>query len=282
MFDVIIIGGGPAGVTAALYLKRLKKNILILTNDQSTLNKAHIIDNYYGMPNIEGSSLYDHGINQALELGISVLKEEVLEIEKNDNFIVTTVLEKYEGRSVIIATGASRTKSTIKNLSSYDGKGVSYCATCDGFFYKDKKVAVIGNGEYALLEAKHLLNVTNDVTIYTNGLIPTFDSDIPVVTDSILEIKKDDNFSLIGNNEYKADGIFIALGVASASSFAKKLGLAVTGNYLDVNEKFETYIPGLYAIGDCIGGFLQIGKAIYEGSLVSLEINKYLKGVSND
>lgn len=282
MFDVIIIGGGPAGVTAALYLKRLKKNILILTNDQSTLLKAHIIDNYYGMPNIDGKALYDHGIRQALELGISVLKEEVLEIEKNDNFIITTVLGKYEGKSVIIATGASRTRSSIKNLDDFEGRGVSYCATCDGFFYKDKKVAVIGNGEYALLEARHLFNVTKDVTIYTNGLKPTFEFDIPVVTDVISSISKEESFSLMGNNEYKADGIFVALGVASASSFAKKLGLLMNGNYLEVNENFETYIPGLYAIGDCIGGFLQIGKAVYEGSLVSTHINKYLKGVNND
>lgn len=282
MFDTIIIGGGPAGVTAALYLVRLKKNILIITNDQSSLNKAEVIDNYYGLHNISGLDLYLAGLNQAKAMNINIIKEEVLDIEKEGNFTVSTVNNKYQAKTVIMATGVSRNKPGIKNLDLYDGKGVSYCATCDGFFFRNKKIAVIGSGAYALHEANHLLNISDDVTIYTNGEEPKFETNINVVKDKILEIEKDNNFKLVGLNKYEADGIFIALGVASAGSFAKKLGLAMNGSYLEVDSNFKTYIEGLYAIGDCIGGFLQISKAIYEGSLVSIEVNKYLRGINND
>lgn len=280
MIDVIIIGAGPAGVTAALYLKRLKKEVVIFTTNNSTLKKAHTIDNYYGLSNIPGNELYELGIKQAVELGIKVVNAEVLEINKEADFSVVTTDLIYTSKVVIIATGVSRVNSSIKNLSAFDGNGVSYCATCDGFFFKDKKVAVIGSGDYALLEATHLLNVTDNVTIFTDGNDVSDNikaSGIKTITDKISEIKKEDKLILIGDTDYQVDGVFVALGVAGSSSFAKKLGLAMNGNYLLVNESYETYIEGLYAIGDCIGGFLQISKVVNDGAQVSLHINKFLK-----
>lgn len=280
MIDVIIIGGGPAGISAALYLKRQKKEVVVFTTHNSTLKKAHKIDNYYGVSNISGDELYEIGINQAIEIGVKIINSEVLEINKEKDFSITTTSGIYNSKVVIIATGVSRLGSNIKGLDSLDGRGVSYCATCDGFFFKDKEVALIGSGDYALLEAKHLLQVTPKVTIFTNGELVSekiIESGIKTNTTKINEIKKENQLILIGDKEYQADGIFVALGVAGSGAFAKKLGLATNGNYLLVNERFETFIPGLYAIGDCIGGFLQISKAVNDGALVSLHINKYLK-----
>lgn len=278
MTDVIIIGAGPAGISAALYLKRIKKSVKIFTTNNSTLKKAHIIDNYYGTPNISGDELYNLGIKQALELGAEVVDTEVIDIVSNEFFEVITKDGKYSSKTVIIATGSSRLNSKIKNLDSYEGMGVSYCATCDGFFFRNKKLAVIGSGEFALYEAKHLLNVTSDVTILTNGVIPDdviINSGISYDTKVITEVTKDEKFNINGG---LYDGVFVALGVAGAANFAKKLGLEMDGNYLKVNN-FETNIKGLYAIGDCIGGLLQISKAVNDGALVSIEINKYLRSL---
>ena len=149
MYDVIIVGAGPAGVSAGLYAKRANLNVLILYHGESNLEKAMEIDNYYGFANgVDGATLYKNGISQAKNLGIDVRDEEVLNIEKIDNFIVQSVNGKYESKAVIIATGNKKLRPNIKGILDFEGKGISYCAICDGFFYRNKDVVVIGNGEF--------------------------------------------------------------------------------------------------------------------------------------
>ena len=172
MIDLIIIGAGPAGISASLYVKRSNYNVLVLYNGESSLEKAEKIDNYYGFENgISGSDLYNTGIKQAENIGVKVKKEEVLHIEQSSNgFEVTTTENKYESKALIIATGNKKIRPNIKGIQEFEGKGVSYCAICDGFFYRNKNVVVIGNGKFAINEANILKNIAQNVTILTNGL----------------------------------------------------------------------------------------------------------------
>lgn len=283
MTDTIIIGSGPAGISAGLYLKRANADVLIFTNNNSALKKAHLIENYYGFDSISGSELYDKGIEQSKRMGIDILEEEVLEIKKEEYFEIVTNKQAYKSKSLILATGISRTNSGIKGISNYEGKGLSYCATCDGFFYKNKNIAVIGNGDYAIKEISHLLNITKNITILTNGE-DTNDKikelNLKVINYPIGELNGKDKLEMISfkNGEtLKVDGVFVAIGVAGAIDFAKTLGIATEKNFLIVNDNLETNIEGLFAIGDCIGGLLQISKAISDGAKVSKEIIKFIK-----
>lgn len=283
MFDTIIIGSGPAGVSAAVYLKRANINCLVLTTNNSTLQKVGIIENYYGLTRIDGNKLYNDGLRQLEELNIDVHYEEVLNITKEANFIVTTDKQVYKSKTVIIATGVSRNKNSIKGIKELEGKGVSYCATCDGFFFRNKKIAVLGNGEYALHEIKYLLNLSNNITVLTNGenINPKIKNlQLKYIESKVNKLNEDNILkSIIFDNNYEEEfeGLFVALGVAGSGSFAKTLGIKQERNFLAVNNKFETNIEGLYAIGDCIGGLLQVSKAISDGAQVSVEIIKYIK-----
>ena len=294
-YDVIIIGAGPSGISASLYTVRANKKTLVLYEDKAGLEKANKIENYYGFENgINGEELYNIGIKQAKNLGADVKKEEVIKIEinndmysNNDNvnenkdstskyrFIVTTSNGLYKAKVVILATGNKKNKPKIKGIEKFDGKGVSYCAICDGFFYKNKDVAVIGSGDYAISETNDLINVVKDVTILTNGeKAPDFRADnVKIETRGIKEIKGDtkvDEVVLDDGTNLKIDGIFVAQGVAGSSDFAKKLGALTNKDNIVVNENMETNVDGLFACGDCTGGLLQVAKAVHEGAVAGL------------
>lgn len=278
MYDVIIIGSGPAGISAGIYLKRAKKNILIISNGKSALDKANKIENYYGIESISGKELYEIGIKQAQNLDIQIEVDEVTNISFEKNFIVTTVNREYESKNVIIATGTNRNAPNIKGIKEYEGKGVSYCAICDAFFFRNKNVAVVGNGNYAIHEAKQLKPVANSVTILTNGkdIIQNRDAlDFEVDETPIREFRGSNSIEEVefdNNNVKKIDGVFIAIGTASSTDLAKKIGASIKNNNIVVNENMETTVKGLYACGDCTGGLLQINKAVYEGAKAAMSI----------
>ena len=295
-YDVIIIGAGPSGISASLYTVRANKKTLVLYEDKAGLEKANKIENYYGFENgITGEELYNIGIKQAKNLGVDVKKEEVIKIEMNsdmyshnDNvnenknstskyrFLVTTSNGLYKAKVVILATGNKKNKPKIKGIEKFEGKGVSYCAICDGFFYRNKDVVVIGSGDYAISETNDLINVVKDVTILTNGeKAPDFRADnVKIETRGIKEIKGDtkvDEVVLDDGTNLKIDGVFVAQGVAGSSDFAKKLGALTNKDNIVVNENMETNVEGLFACGDCTGGLLQVSKAVYEGAIAGLE-----------
>ena len=280
MYDVIIIGSGPAGISAAIYLKRAKKNILIVSNGKSALQKAHKIENYYGIENISGEELHKVGIKQVERLGVPIEKDEVINISFDRHFIVTTVNREFEAKKVIIATGTNRMAPNIKGIKEFEGKGVSYCAICDAFFYRNKDVAVIGNGNYAIHEAKQLKPVAKSVTILTDGkeMVQNRDaSDFGVEETPIREFRGGNRIEEVefdNNNTKKIDGVFVAIGTASSTDLAKKIGAVVKNNNIVVNENMETTVKGLYACGDCTGGLLQVNKAVYEGAIAALDIVK--------
>ena len=282
MYDVIIIGAGPAGISAGIYAKRANLNVLILYHGTSNLEKATMIENYYGFENgISGPDLYNAGIKQAQNLGIEVKNEEVLNIEKNDEkFEITTTENKYIGNTSILATGNKKLKPNIKGIEEYDGKGISYCAICDGFFYRKKNVVVIGNGKYAISEAEDLKNIVNNVTILTNGLDLASETSFEVNTKKIKEIKGDTKVRQIvfedGTN-IDVDGIFVALGEAGGSDFAKKLGVLTKNDNIIVDENMKTNIDGMYSCGNSTGGLLQVAKAVHEGAEAGLAIVNFLK-----
>ena len=140
MYDVAVIGSGPAGITAAIYAKRRNLSTLVISKGNGALEKAIKIDNYYGFANgVSGKKLYEKGMKQAKNLGIEIVKDEVINIEYINQFTVETVNSKYEAKSVILATGTNRNTPKIKGIKEFEGKGVSYCAVCDSFFYKDRE-----------------------------------------------------------------------------------------------------------------------------------------------
>ena len=282
MFDAVIIGAGPAGISAGLYLKRANKNVLILYHGESQLEKAHKIDNFYGFPlGITGKDLYINGINQAVNLGIEVRDLEVLSIQMNEKmeYTIRTSEEEFNSKVVILATGNKKLRPNIKGVDLFEGSGVSYCAICDGFFYRKKNVVVIGSGTYAISEATELKNVTPNVTILTNGLELNGTTDIPVINKEIKEIVGEGRVSgvkFMDDTTLDVNGVFIALGEAGGADFAKKLGIYMEKDNIVVDENMRTNIPGVYACGNVVGGLLQINKAAYEGAKAGLDAVKYI------
>ena len=282
MSKVLIVGSGPAGVSAALYTQRAGIETTVISKRGGALLKAEKIENYYGFSDsISGEQLYNNGIDGAKRLGVEFVDDEVVSLSFNGSFVVTTTQKSYSADAVLLATGISRLAPAIDGLKDFEGMGVSYCAVCDGFFFRNKNVGVIGNGEYALHETKELLNIVDSVTVYTNGEEPLveFPESVIIKTQKIksisgkpmaLEINFEDSTDVI-------NGLFIAYKTAGSTALAKKVGATIDGNKISVNDKMQTNIKGLFAAGDCTGGLLQISKAIYEGAQAATEIIKYLK-----
>ena len=282
MYDVIIIGSGPAGVTAAIYAKRGGLNPLVIYNGFGALGKTEKIENYYGFSKISGKELFNKGIEQLKNLNIDLVKDEVVQLNYNNNFEVITVNNSFYSKYVVLATGTSRKAPVIKGIKEFEGKGISYCAVCDAFFYKNKNVAVLGNGNYAIHEAEVLKPVTKSVILLTNGERPVENRDISINVNEkkIREVRGSEKVNeIIFDDGTKEDvsGVFIAIGTASTSDLARKIGARIENNNIVVNENMETTVPNLYACGDCVGGILQISKAVYDGMKVGFEIIKKVK-----
>ena len=284
IYDVIIVGAGPAGISASLYTQRANLKTLIIYQENSALDKAKNIQNYYGFEEgISGKELFEKGIKQAQNLGVELVKDEIVKIEKKEEiFLVNSIKEDYKSKVVILATGNKKTRPNIKGIEEFEGKGISYCAICDGFFYKNKNVAVVGSGNYAILETMELIGVAKNITILTNGKeLPEYRAEnVDLNSKEIKQIqgdKKVEEIEFKDNSKLKVDGIFIAEGVAGSTDFAQKLGAMTNKNNILVNENMQTTIKGLYACGDCTGGLLQVSKAVYEGAKAGIEIINYLR-----
>lgn len=283
MIDCIIVGKGPAGISASIYLARANLNCLVIAKGYGALEKADKIENYYGLEQpVSGIQLAQKGIRQAQRLGVSIITEEVVAVEWNEHFIVKTERSSYLAKTIILATGIQRKQPMIKGIKELEGKGVSYCAVCDSFFYKGKDVAVLGSGEYAENEIRELLPVVNSVTMVTNGEQPMEhrSSERNIIEKEIRQVRGEDKVQEIEFQDHstlKIDGLFVAVGMASSTDLARKIGAATSEKAILVDEKMRTTVPGLYACGDCTGGVLQISKAIYEGTKAALEVIREIR-----
>ena len=289
MSKVLIIGSGPAGVSAALYARRGGAEVTVLSKglELSGLAKAEKIENYYGLSEpISGAELYARGIEGAKKIGVEFWEDELLSLMFNDDFTgfkVTGKAHAFEADAVIVATGASRQSLNVPGVKEFEGKGVSYCATCDAFFYRGKTVAVVGAGEYALHEAQSLLPHAAQVYMLTNGaeLTAEVTADISVRTEKIAAIAGGERVVKVvfaDGTELSLDGVFMALGTVGSTAIAKKIGAQLDGNRIKIDAHGATNVPGLFAAGDCTGGLLQVAKAVYQGAEAGLAAVKYLRG----
>ena len=283
MPNIVIIGSGPAGVSAALYAARAGVETTVLTKGPGALDRAELIQNYYGFAEpISGAELERRGIEGAKALGVQFVTTEAVGLTYMDKLTVETLAGDFPADAVILATGASRAAPHIPGLAGLEGHGVSYCATCDAFFYRGRDVAVLGSGEYALHEVQTLLPVVKSVTLLTNGspLTASFPPEVTVCPEKVNAILGEERVSgveLSGGKTVALSGVFVALGVAGSTALARKLGAEVDGNHILVDEHMQTTLPGLYAAGDCTGGLLQVAKAVYEGALAGTEAAKALR-----
>lgn len=282
-YQVIIIGGGPAGVSAALYLARAAIKTLIIENGPGALSRAHKIDNYYGVA-ASGSELYTKGLEQAKALGITVINDEVLNVEYTDSFTVhlKNTAKILTAPVLLLATGTKNITLNLPELVEFEGKGVSYCAVCDGFFFRKKQVAVLGNSAYALHEAEYLKHLATSVTILTNG------KDDSLAVAAGFTVRKEVIKAIVGENKLQSihfaegpalnvDGLFIAMGTADSTDIARKLGAQLDGRFIKIDTDCATNIPGLFAAGDCTGGLMQIAKAVHEGARAGLATLKFIR-----
>lgn len=291
MVDVIIIGKGPAGISAALYTVRAGLRTLVIGLDNSALHKTDRVENYYGFAEpVSGKYLLEQGEQQARRLGVKFVHSEVIALEKAEFFEVYTADENYSAKAVLMATGQQTKKVNINGLEEFEGRGVSYCTTCDGFFYRGLKVGLVGFKDYAMHEAMELEPLTKNITIYTNGneleLTEKYKFHASRFSINNKKIKSVAGNEVIEGITFedgsveKLDGLFVAFESASSVDFARKLGVITKNNSIVVNENQGTNLNGLFAAGDCTGGFKQIATAVGQGAMAGRKIIEYIRNNS--
>lgn len=281
-YDCIIIGRGPAGLSAALYCARAGLSTMVLARDDGALAKAAHVENYFaadGAPS--GSELLSRARAQAARLKVEFAQDEVLAVEPDNGFTVVCTRNSYSATAVIIATGAQRRSALLKNAAAFEGKGLSYCAVCDAFFYRGKTVAVLGAGEYALHELSALLPLAAKCYLLTDGApAPELPDGVECITLPVKALKGDVLLSSIefsDSSSIAADGLFVALGVAGAGDLARKIGAETQGGSIVVDKSCRCTVDGLFAAGDCTGGILQASVAVGEGATAAMSAIAYVK-----
>ena len=284
MENLVIVGSGPAGISASLYTVRSNLSPLVITKGMGGLEKAEKIDNFYGNEEgLTGAQLHEKGIRQAKKSGVRFLETEVLGIREEENFIVMTSAGEIETKAVLLATGIKRATLNVPGRKELEGRGISYCAVCDAFFYRQKKAVIIGNGDFALHEARVLKPLAREVLILTDGKSPVF-SELPeflVDTRKIASFEGEDRLKAVvfeDGQKMETDCAFLAIGTAGRREIARQMGAQLSEKgHIKVNEKMETTIQGLYAAGDCTGGMLQVAKAVYEGAAAGIAISAFFR-----
>ncbi len=295
-FDIIIVGGGPAGLTAAIYARRAGKSVLVLEKGTigGQIASSPKVDNFPGIPGVSGADLGDRLYSQADELGARIELEEVLEIKDGNPKTVVTDYGTYTCTALILATG---TKHRTLGLEGEETLvGISYCAVCDGAFYKDKDVAVVGGGNTALQDAVFLSDLCRKVTVIHRR--DQFRGD-PILVDT-LKLRKNVEFALdtvvdalVGNNGKLAElslrnaktghtsqlpvhGLFEAVGQQPEAALSRALSLADEAGFIPADESCVTSIPGIFVAGDCrVKEVRQLTTACGDGAVAALAACRY-------
>lgn len=293
MYDVIIIGMGPAGMSAGIYAKRSGLNTLILEGmyPGGLLNKVSIVDNYLGIKNISGADLSLNMFEHIKDVGVNYKIEKVLKIENSDVKKITTTKSVYETKSIIFAIGRTPKKSGLPNEEKYIGKGISYCALCDGNLYKNKDIIILGGGNSAFEEAIYLSKIVKSIKVLVRSEIKAekelrdevnAQSNIEIITGvTVEEIMGDEvvgGVRLANGDIIKCDGIFIYYGYEAETGYLNNLGITDDKGYILVDSKMRTSKPLIYACGDIIKKDLyQIITAASEGAIAATSARKDIK-----
>ncbi len=284
MYDIIIVGAGPAGLTAALYARRANKSVLLLESKSygGQIINAHLVENYPGVDSISGFDLATNMYNQAIEKGALIKYETVVNITKE--LEVTTNKDTYKGKAIILATGAQNRKLNLPNETEFIGKGVSYCATCDGNFYKGKDVAIVGGGNTALEDALYLSDIANKVyLIHRRDTFRGEDkyieeinnrSNIEVLTNSVVESINGENIlesiTLNDNRTYNVSALFVAVGQEPKNEIFKDVIEIDEKGYIETKDGVHTNVEHIYVAGDCRNKSLkQLTTAVSDGSIAA-------------
>ena len=299
-YDVIMIGAGPGGMTAAVYTQRsgLKTMMLEKAAPGGKMMTTWEIENYTGFDKIGGFELSEKMFNHTQALGVEYRYGDVTSIVDKGNYkeLHTASGEVYETGAVIIGTGTIPRSTNAPGEAKYSGRGVSWCAVCDGAFFKDMDIAVIGGGNSAIEEAVFLSKTVKHITVI--NILPTLQADAKAIEEaketgkmdfllgySVVSFNGDDQLKSITlrnvetneEKEYDFEGAFVFIGQIPETSFIKDLDITNKWGYIEVNAKMETKVPGIYAIGDVIEKDLrQIVTAAADGSIAAIQVAKYL------
>lgn len=293
IYDVIIIGLGASGVSASIYAKRSGLNVCVINYGVpgGIISTSSIVENYPGIKSISGSDFAFNLFEHFNSLNIPLYNEEVINIKNGDIKTVITTNNEYKAKKIIICSGRKPKKLGIKNEDKYMGRGISYCATCDGNLYKNKKVCVVGGGNSALESAIYLSNICEVVYVIVrkdkfigseslikdvlnkDNVVVKFNSVIEeIVGNDVVESIK------IKDEEIKLSGIFINIGYEPSIGILKGLNLKMDNNYIVVDKNMETSVKGIYAAGDIIKKDLyQLVTAVSDGAVAATNVFKSIK-----
>lgn len=297
IYDIIIVGAGPAGLTAAIYALRSNKKVLVLEKETigGQMSSSPLIENYPGFLSISGSELANNLYSQVIELGGEVELEEVLSIEFGEVKTVTTDMGKYETKSIIFATGAKYRRLGLEKEEEFIGNGISFCVACDGAFYKDKTVAVIGGGNSAVINAITLSDICKKVYVVQNldklsaeasliNKLNAKENAEVIYNATVQELIGDNNLSAISivvnkteKRELAIDGIFVSIGLLPQNDFIKDDITLDEHGYIKSDTECTTNLEGVFVAGDCrTKNVRQITTATADGSIAAINAVKYL------
>lgn len=283
-FDIAVIGGGPAGLSAALTGRIRNKNVALFEHlgFSPKLQNAHLIDNYPGLPQITGKGLIQQLTAHCLAHNPVLIKEKVNTIFPGDLFTILTPQATYEAKTIILATGVINTL-LFAGEKDFIGRGVSYCATCDGLFYRDKKVAIVSYTTEGEHEASFLGEICREVYYLPQYKFETLTiprNNVKIISSKPVGIKGDSQVEQLvtNNSSLDVDGVFILRQSDPVENILP--GLELDGEVIKVNRNLSTSMPGVFAAGDCTGKPWQIAKATGEGLVAVLSAVTYLDNLA--
>ena len=298
MYDIIIVGAGPAGLTAAVYARRAGKSVLVLEKDTfgGQITFSPKLENYPGFQEISGNELAQKMLEQALNLGAEIDMDTVTDVIDGEVKEVIGEAGRYEAKAVIIAAGAHHRRLNLPKEEDFIGNGISFCAVCDGAFYKGQHVAVIGGGNTALQEILLLSEICDKVTVVQNlafltgekKMIQLLDAkkNIEVIYNTIVTAYEGESaltaidlMNTETNEETRlaVDGIFLAIGTAPENGAYQKVSKLDEWGYIESDERCLTGTPGIFVAGDCrTKAYRQIATAVADGAAAALNACRYL------